>query len=146
MKMSKGFTLTELVVVILILGILAGIATPKLLNTSCAAIDNGLRQTLAVVRDSIELYTADHGGVLPGADSSPLTFKTDLNPYLRGKFPKCPVGPASNRKVRVVNGRGSISGEANPGRGWWYNSQTGQFIVNWNHPTECDSTVTYDQF
>lgn len=37
-----GFTLIELVVVILILGILAGVAAPKLLSVSGEATDNGL--------------------------------------------------------------------------------------------------------
>ena len=144
MNKRDGFTLIELVVVILILGILAGIATPKLLNTSCSATDNGLKQTLSIVRDAIELYATGHGGVLPGADTNPLTFKTDLDPYMRGKFPKCPVGPAPNRKVRMVNSGGLISGEASPGRGWRYNNETGQFIVNWNEPTVCDPSINYD--
>ena len=145
MNLRTGFTLIELVVVIMILGILAGVAAPKLLKTSALATDNGLKQTLTIVRDAIELYAAGHGGVLPGADTDPLTFKTDLDPYMRGRFPKCPVGPAPNRKVRMVNGGGPISGEASPGRGWRYNYETGQFIVNWNEPTKCDPTVTYDQ-
>ena len=65
MSQRNGFTLIELVVVIMILGILAAVAAPKLLNTSATAIDNGLKQTLAVVRDAIELFVAENGGTLP---------------------------------------------------------------------------------
>jgi type II secretory pathway pseudopilin PulG len=131
--------------VILILGILASVAAPRFLGTPPTATDNGIKQTLGVVRDAIELYAADHGGRLPGADGDPLTFKTDLDPYLRHRFPKCPVGPAQNRKVRMVNGVGPISGAAAPARAWRYHFERGQFIVNWNEPTESDPSVNYDQ-
>jgi general secretion pathway protein G len=140
-----AFTLVELVVVVMILGILAAVAAPKYLGTSATATDNGIKQSLVVVRDAIELYAAYHGGNLPGSDGAPLTFKTDLDPYLRGSFPKCPVGPARNRKVKMVNGGGLISGEASPVRAWRYNYETGQFIINWNQPTISDPTVNYDQ-
>ena len=71
MKARTAFTLVELVVVVMILGILAAVAAPKFLDTSATATDNGLKQSLGIVRDAIELYAADHGAALPGADGKP---------------------------------------------------------------------------
>src|SRR5262245_62088684 len=98
MRQHKGFTLIELVVVVMILGILAAVAAPKLLGTSSSATDNGLKETLSVVRDAIERYAAEHGGALPGTDET--TFKTALQTYIR-VFPKCPVAGANNG-VKII--------------------------------------------
>ena len=56
----SGFTLVELVVVVMILGIIASIAAPRLLSTSDTALDNSLRQTLGVVRDAIDKFAAEN--------------------------------------------------------------------------------------
>jgi general secretion pathway protein G len=129
-KRRSAFSLVELVVVIMILGILAAVAAPKLLQTSGAATDNGLKQTLTVVRDAIELFAADHGGALPGADGNVATFKSDLAPYLRGSFPECPVG-AKDADVKMSSGATAIAGAASPTEGWHYNYTTGEFIANY---------------
>ena len=141
----RGFSLVELVVVILILGILAGIAAPKLLDVSDTASDNSLKRTLAVVRDAIELYAAEHNGALPGASEVKTDFKADLAPYLRGDFPACPVGPETSRNARVkFSDNDPLVGSVGDNTGWLYNGSTGEFICNNENPTASDPGVNYD--
>ena len=143
MRKHKGFTLVELVVVVMILGILAAVAAPKLLGTSSAATDNGLRQSLAVVRDAIERYAAENGGTLPGATGDEGDFKSELAQYLRGGFPVCPVA-GQNDGVKMSDGSVTMAGEANPTKSWHYNYDTGEFICNSNASTASDSSLKYD--
>ncbi|TWT40142.1 type II secretion system protein [Botrimarina hoheduenensis] len=127
MSRRKGFTLVELVVVIMILGILAGVAAPKLLNTSGQATDNGLRQTLSVVRDAIELYAAQNGGALPDCTSTGADFRAALEPYLRGAFPVAPVGTNKDEDVTPTTGATTTADNAT---GWMFNTTNGTFICN----------------
>jgi general secretion pathway protein G len=139
----KAFTLVEMVVVIVILGILAAIAVPKLINTSGVATDNGLKQSLAIVRDAIDYYASQNAGAYPGADGSETTFKNDLKPYIRGSFPKSPVAPKFDT-VRIETMAGTtVANDATDG--WVYNNQDGTFIVN-STATSHDGTTTYDKF
>lgn len=144
----SGFTLIELVVVIMILGILAGVAAPKLLSTSAVATDNGLRQTLSIVRDAIELHAADNGGSLPPCTGTGADFRTALEPYIRGNFPSCPVGAtagtAAAMDVAAVTGA-TTTGVATPAEGWKFNTDDGTFICNYNGALNSDNTVNYDQ-
>ena len=69
MSKRHGFTLVELVVVVMILEILAAVAVPQLLSTSSTATDNGLRQTLSIIRDAIDRYAAENQGSPPRTGS-----------------------------------------------------------------------------
>lgn len=143
MRRHKGFTLVELVVVIMILGILAAVAAPKLLKTSDAANENGLKQSLAVVRDAIERYNAEKGK-LPGDLDTEQDLKDDLLPYLRS-FPKCPVGNQDDT-VKITTADADIVGEALTGtsKSWHYCSANGQFICNVAEATSSGDPATYD--
>jgi prepilin-type N-terminal cleavage/methylation domain-containing protein len=138
-----GFTLIELVVVILILGILAGVGAPKLFSTSGLATENGCKQTLSIIRDAIELYAADNNGDFPtltGDGTGATDFHFQLKDYVRGKFPVSPVGDDNLIKA----GTGSPM-TADGTTGWMYNQTTGEFICNSTDPTPSDSNVTYDE-
>ena len=139
-----AFTLVELVVVILILGILAGVAAPKFLNTSQTATDNGLRQTLSIVRDAIELYTAENNGTLPPCSDPNSSLQTALDEYIRGTFPDSPVG-AKNGNVEAASGNSALSATASATEGWKYNTTTGEFICN-SDAVSGDGSTKYEEF
>ena len=135
MRKHKGFTLIELVVVVMILGILAAVAAPKLLGTSSSASDNGLKETLGVVRDAIERYTAEHGGTLPAQTN---TLAQDLSTYIR-TFPKSPLA-GGNADVKVVaTGAPLTVGGA---ESWQYSKADGTFICNSASSVKSDTTGT----
>ncbi len=142
-QQRNGFTLIELVVVILILGILAGVGAPKLFSTSGLATENGIRQTLSIIRDGIELYSADNAGTFPactGDGTGAGNFHEFMETYVRGKFPTSPVGAQDN----LVKPSSADPVVADGSTGWMYNPTTGEFICNETSATPSDSAVTYD--
>ena len=74
MKMRKsGFTLVEILIVIVVLGILAAIVVPQFSDASTQAKDSSLVSNLQTVRSQIQLYKIQHSGALPGAGTASVT-------------------------------------------------------------------------
>jgi general secretion pathway protein G len=62
MRLRRGFTLIELMVVMAIIAVLLTIAAPRYFNHLDRAKEATLRQTLAVVRDAIDKFHGDTSG------------------------------------------------------------------------------------
>jgi len=95
-KGKKGFTLIELVIVIAILGILAGIAIPRFLNATATARGARIVADLRTIDSAIVIYNAKTGK-LPAATADLTTAGTGTNPtqyQLLAVWPKPPVGAA----------------------------------------------------
>ncbi len=60
-KNQKGFTLVELMVVVVIIGILTAIAIPQFSRVTERAERAGVEANLRTIEGTIMMYTADHG-------------------------------------------------------------------------------------
>jgi prepilin-type N-terminal cleavage/methylation domain-containing protein len=142
-KYGTGFTLIELIAVVLILGIIAAIGAPKVINVTTSARDRAAVQSLHALREAIDLYFAHNSGRFPGADGNEASFKNDVSKFL-GRFPKCPVGTSQNAFV-AMDKNGPVMADGNPTKGWKYFYEYGVFIINSRRPTESDPSVAYDE-
>ena len=61
--MKKGFSLIELIFMIVIIGIIASIAIPKLMNIRTSAVVVSLKQDILTITSSIQRYYAIHGKI-----------------------------------------------------------------------------------
>jgi general secretion pathway protein G len=69
-RAQAGFTLVELLIVVIILTVLAAIIVPQFSSATLDAREATLDSNLARVRSAIELYQAQHNGTYPGANQS----------------------------------------------------------------------------
>lgn len=69
---EEGFTLVELLVVMLILGLLAAIAIPSFFNQRDKAKDADAKASVRTAQTAIETYATDNGGTYLGASAADL--------------------------------------------------------------------------
>jgi len=146
MLSNKGFTLVEILIVVIILGILAAIVIPQFTEASNDARESALASDLQTLRSQIELYKIQHLDKGPNLDENDaadnanfvarLTGKTDqdgkinangaFGPYLQS-FPSNPfVSGAGNDPDGVTVASGDPSGNGDDSTGWYYNTDNGK--------------------
>jgi general secretion pathway protein G len=78
----RGFTLVEILIVVVILGILATIVIPQFSNASQTARQNTLKDELRYLRTQIVVYNAQHLDVPPGYPGGNPTGTPDQTDFL----------------------------------------------------------------
>jgi general secretion pathway protein G len=173
MVTRRAFTLVEIVVVVLILGIIATVAVPRVMRRTVSDGETALKQDLSTVRSAIERYASDHRGTFPGAVAdgdghkagSEQAVKNQLmhytnefgaiskeknpaypfGPYLRGEFPRAPVGPRIDSDTLKVENAGHLLSGKDGSTAWRYDIATGELILN-STAMSSDGTTSYDAF
>ena len=64
-RSMRGFTLVEILIVVIILGILAAIVIPQFSNASTDARKSALMSQMQTIRSQIQLYKLQHNDILP---------------------------------------------------------------------------------
>ena len=155
MKRSSrsGFTLVEILIVVVIMGILAAIVVPQFSQSSDDARASSTTQNLQSMRSQVDLYRNQHEGRLPGSTSDSdddATFRDQLTlptnesgttggfadtafpygPYIHNEVPANPFN--SSRRVKNVGTfPATAPGGNTPGDpGWIYERTSGRIRIN----------------
>lgn len=134
-RARKAFTLVEVLIVVIILGILAAIVVPQFTDASTDAKVSSLSTNLQIIRGQIALYKLQHDDTLPAlatfTDQMTLFSKEDgtthatdranypLGPYLQA----IPNNPYTSTNDVTEDARGAT-------KAWYYDEDTGEFRDN----------------
>ena len=126
---GRGFTLIEILIVVIILGILAAIVIPQFSSASGDARKASLQSTVQTLRSQIALYKLQHGDTLPdltansGSNWTLLTSTSSYQGQTYGPYMQAvPVNPLTNGSV-VKNG--TFGGTAVTGADYVYDYAAG---------------------
>ena len=128
----RGFTLVEILIVVIILGILAAIVIPQFSDATSNARLTNMQNQLQTLRSTVELYRLQHRDQTPklltGGGWALFTGRTlvdgtidaegEYGPYM----PHPPINPLTQSSGLAEAGSSSASDTP----GWYYNEETGQ--------------------
>ncbi len=143
--MRKGLSVVELVIVGCIIGILAALVVPMVQGQATDAKTAAAKDNLRILRSTIELYAANHGGVPPGYEGNTRSgaldetfFRTQTvvdEKYMR----RVPPNPFNNLDSILMVGNGdTFPSEATGDYGWVYQPSTQTIRLDWPGMDEQD--------
>lgn len=120
MRTHKAFTLIELIIVVVILGILAASALPRFVDLQEKARENAARAIVGSVRAAVAIRYASNA-TYQSATLIPTTLEAAM--FQDNQLPEEPY--SQSRAVEV--GTGTPTGTTG---GWYYDSSNGRSYIN----------------
>jgi len=160
MKRAKAFTLVEILIVVVLLGVLAGVVLPLVASGATSARESALALDLQMLRRYVLIYTSQHLEVGPGypngdrtqapteqvfveqitlaSNSSGQTAAVGTPGFNRGPYlMKLPANPLNGLStVQVLGNAANFPANADNSHGWIYKASTTE--------VRADSTGTSD--
>ena len=139
---AKAFTLVEILIVVIILAILAGVVLPQIPEVIGISREATLKENLSKIRAQLEVYENQHADRpagdrfvtqmvrytnFGGETSDTRTDTHRFGPYLE-QMPPNPV--TGSREVRASDDPAQVFPPGDADGGWWYNEVTGRFYAD----------------
>jgi type II secretory pathway pseudopilin PulG len=129
--------LVELVTVVVILGVIAAIAIPRVSMFGETATEASLQQSLAIMTKAVQHYRAEHDGAVPANQDQLLKYTNRAGTTSDTPSSAFPFGPYISKMPALTlgsrRGETGISASDTPGAsdgGWVVNDVTGQVRAN----------------
>jgi len=129
----SGFTLVEILIVVVILGILAAIVVPQFTNAANDARDANVATQVTTIESQLDLWAARNNGTYPDLTSIGETFEDLVD---EGYFKDEPTNPYTGSSSVVANSTFDdddvgVTFYHSPGStdGWVYDSSSGNIAA-----------------
>ncbi|MFC1635704.1 prepilin-type N-terminal cleavage/methylation domain-containing protein [Planctomycetota bacterium] len=152
-KHTRAFSLLELVIAVAIIAIIAAIGIPRLSRGTRGAADSALSGSLALLRNAIDIYAAEHLNTYPteaditdqltqytdnqGATNATKTTTYIYGPYMRN-IPPLPVGAKKGNTVIAAADANDV--------GWIYDDADGSIQANTTAGEKDDTDKLYSDY
>jgi len=133
-KRRVGFTLIEVLIVVIVLGILAAVVIPQFTDASTDAKLSAMQSNLATIRTQLQLYKLQHDDNWPAlatfVNQMTLASKADGTTAAIGTS-GYPYGPyLLSVPNNPYSGTNTVSAGAADSSAWYYDESTGTFRAN----------------